>query len=222
MAVEVLSFDLTGTLVTNEFVDYFWLELIPKLYSEKRGISLSEAKKIVFKSYDEVGDRDLRWYTPSFWLELFELGVDARSAVKLVEDKVEVYPDVEEVLEELSEDYTIIASSNLSIEFIEVALSKLGRHLFKAAFSCVSHYNSISKTPEFYAYVCSRLSVEPGSVLHVGDDPEKDCLNPVKAGLNAILLDRDFKVSRSRCNIIRSLRELKGHVDELAKVLKPH
>ena len=43
----------------------------------------------------------------------------------------------------------------------------------------------------FYRAACDRLGLPPGRVLCVGDDPENDLHGPRRAGLQAVLVDRD-------------------------------
>ena len=45
--VEVVSLDLNGTLVTRGYADYFWLELVPRAYAERWGLSFDEARRAV-------------------------------------------------------------------------------------------------------------------------------------------------------------------------------
>jgi len=108
-------------------------------------------------------------------------------------------------VERLSAKYDLVISSNLSREFIDVALSALGFQGFKAVFSCVSDLGLTTKTPSFYSFVASRLGVPPSVMLHVGDDPERDYENPVKAGLRALLVVRKGTVHWPH---VKSLREL--------------
>jgi FMN phosphatase YigB (HAD superfamily) len=43
--IEVVSFDLDGTLLDTGFVDSVWLEEIPRLYSVEKRVSVDDAKK---------------------------------------------------------------------------------------------------------------------------------------------------------------------------------
>lgn len=52
--------------------------------------------------------------------------------------------------------------------------------------------------PEFYRVACARLGLPPGRVLCVGDDPENDLHGPRRAGLPAVLIDRDGEAPRDR------------------------
>lgn len=50
--------------------------------------------------------------------------------------------------------------------------------------------------PDFYRAACERLGLPPQEVLCVGDDPENDLRGPRRAGLPAILIDRDGRGPR--------------------------
>lgn len=47
--------------------------------------------------------------------------------------------------------------------------------------------------PTFYAAACERLGLPRGGILFVGDDVQNDVLGPIRAGLRAILIDRNPK-----------------------------
>jgi len=115
-------------------------------------------------------------------------------------------------LERLSAKYDLVISSNLSREFIDVALSALGFRGFKAVFSCVSDLGLTTKTPSFYSFVASRLGVPPSAMLHVGDDPERDYEGPVKAGLRALLIVRRGMVNQPHVKSLKELLKLLGLV----------
>lgn len=42
--IETVLLDMDGTLLDLEFDSYFWLNLVPQTLSERRGITLGEAK----------------------------------------------------------------------------------------------------------------------------------------------------------------------------------
>lgn len=188
--VDVVSFDLFGTLVDRRPVDYFWLELIPRLYAEERGLGLEDAKKEVLSRYEDIGESDLRWYLPSYWIEELGLRASLGELLAEIEPMVEVSEEVSRVLSRLSARYRLVISTNSSVEFAEVALRALdpvGR-VFERVYSCVSHLGIPKKTREFYEYVCADLGVEPRRVAHVGDDPVYDCAVPSSIGIRAYCL----------------------------------
>ena len=65
----LISFDLDGTLTDANFVESVWLEGIPKLYSNKKGVTFNDARKAVKKEYDKVGNEKLKWYDINYWIK---------------------------------------------------------------------------------------------------------------------------------------------------------
>ena len=51
--IKLISFDLDGTLVDETNVDrLFWYGEVPRLYAEKHGLPLADAKTKVFAEYE--------------------------------------------------------------------------------------------------------------------------------------------------------------------------
>lgn len=193
MRVRVLSLDLDGTIVSRDYVDYFWLELVPRLYAERWGLPFSEAKEDVLKQYDEVGPRDLRWYKPRYWFERF--GLDSSLLHRALQEAAELvkpYDDALELLRLASGKLRIVVCTSASSEFVSIVFERVPelRERVSRVFSSVSDYALPSKPPEFYLKVLEELRVEPGELLHVGDDDEADHRIPQSLGIRAYLVDR--------------------------------
>ena len=65
--------------------------------------------------------------------------------------------------------------------------------------------------PDFYRAACDRLGITPPEVLCVGDDPENDFRGPLRAGMPAVLIDRDGRAPRD----LPFFPGLRGLVDHL-------
>jgi putative hydrolase of the HAD superfamily len=212
--IKIISFDLDGTLVKKDFVDYFWLELIPELYSIKNKIELKKAKEYIFNEYDKIGKEDIRWYLPNYWLNYFNLEVDSRELLKKISNRIEYYQDALNFLEIASKKYTLIISSNAAKEFIEIELEMLNKKYFKHVFSCVSDFNIPRKNIEFYKLICEKLNVKPFEMIHIGDDEEVDYQIPIQIGINAFyfhalsLYRSSFEILFTTINISISLAKV--------------
>ena len=205
--IKVISFDFDGTITKTTFADLFWLEGLPKLYSEKYNVDLEEAKNFLFREYDKIGKERLEWYDPDYWFNRFNINYSWK---KLMEDysyAIEIYPDVIPTLERLKNSYDLIIISNARREFIEIQMEKLDiKRYFKRVFSTVSDFNMVKKEGEVYRKVCEQVGIDKSELIHVGDDYKFDFLAPRSIGIKAIYLDR--KSGRNGNFVISSLEYL--------------
>jgi HAD superfamily hydrolase (TIGR01549 family) len=202
--IRVISLDMDGTLVNSRFVDKVWMEGMPMLYAEKTGLDFSAAKEYVVGEYMKIGSDKLEWYDLMYWIERFGLKVGKDELLQLYEDEIETYPEVEEVLEQLSSDYDLVVTSNAAREFIDIELEGLSDY-FRETFSATSDFHEVKKSPLIYGTVCAHMGAKPFEVLHIGDHYSYDYESPMEAGLDALFLDR--KGERSGREVVGDLRE---------------
>jgi putative hydrolase of the HAD superfamily len=189
---KLISFDLDGTLTDANFVESVWLEGIPKIYSEKKGVTIQNAKKTVKKEYDKVGNEKLQWYDINYWIKYFDINIDWKDLFGSYKNKIRTYPDVYKTLEELEKiGKRLIIISNASTEFIEFQLSGTNiKKYFESIFSATSDFKLTKKTTKVYKKVCNDLRILPHEMIHIGDDLKFDFIVPRKLGISAFYLDR--------------------------------
>ena len=126
-----ISFDMDGTLINSEFTDWVWSHGIPTLYAGKFGIPFEAAKTFVEGEYRKVGEGAIEWYDIKYWFRFFQLEMDWRVLMERYVDKINVYPDVNHVLERLKNNFSLILTSNAGREFIgmELKATGLGKYL---------------------------------------------------------------------------------------------
>jgi HAD superfamily hydrolase (TIGR01549 family) len=204
--IKVISFDFDGTIATHKFADNFWLKGVPKLYAKQNHINLKAAQKYLIEEYDKIGDKRIEWYDPAYWFNRFKLNSDWNDLLKQYQQSVEIYPDVVPVLKRLSQSYPLIISSNAKREFIDTQLgfSNLKQY-FIHIFSSTSDFHTVKKVTDFYGMICTKLSIKPQEMAHVGDHKEFDYLSPQKLGITAFYLDRN-KTSSGQ-NIVHTLSQ---------------
>ena len=210
--LKTLSFDLDGTLITNEFSNFIWYKYIPSIYAERHGISFKEALKRVSEEYEKISDEDVRWYSFDFWNEKLKLNVNKEDLLEISKNYVKYYPEVLEVLEKLKGKYELIIISNASREFLDVGARKI-RKYFSKVFSCPSEFKSV-KNPRTYLEICETLKILPEEVAHFGDNFKLDYVYPKSARMNACLVDRNGELG-----IPDSVKDLKEILSILKKEL---
>jgi HAD superfamily hydrolase (TIGR01549 family) len=202
--IRVISLDMDGTLVNSRFVDKVWMEGMPMLYAEKTGLDFPVAKSYVVDEYTKIGSDRLEWYDLMYWIERFGLKVGKDDLLQMYEDEIETYPEVQEVLDLLAEDYELVVTSNAAREFIDIELEGLSDY-FSETFSATSDFREVKKSPLIYGTVCAHMGAKPFEVLHIGDHYNYDYESPLEAGLDALFLDR--KGERSGREVVGDLRE---------------
>jgi len=187
--IEVVSFDMEGTLIDDSYSKLIWETDIPRLYGEKHGLDMEGARAKVLGEYAKVGEDRPEWYDIDYWFKRLGLDDDWRELLRQREDACRVYGEVPRVLERMSGEYTLIVSSNTIREFLEVQLTKLP-DVFAKVYSAPSDLKTVKKTDSFYGRICEEMGVDPSSMAHVGDSFKFDYEEPRKLGVISFYLDR--------------------------------
>jgi len=191
-STRVVSLDFSGTLVTEDYLEYFWKEVIPKAYSIKEGISLKEAKSKVFEEYGKVSKDDINWYLPNYWLN--KLGINNSLSELVAQSLVALrfYEDALSFIEKVKNKYTLIVASGVSSSLMLPALSTLKVKFYRVYSSTDMFF--VGKPPSFYNFILEDLKILPSQIIHVGDDKLNDVENPMKVGIKSYLIDRKNNV----------------------------
>ena len=191
--------------------------------SRRREVDVGEvikAYKKVFEPYEkrrnethiEVFSRTLR---RSFVRRIVDASEeDIRKAHSLVVKKRQEYSEpFEDALEALRElkslGYKIALLSNAT--YHDAVIGSLDYHDLLKYIDYPHTSASIGvRKPHPRSYIlAARLSgVEPEEAIMVGNDPYKDYLGAINAGLKAILLDREGKPAKNIINDLRQLPEI--------------
>ena len=143
---------------------------------------------------DEVGV-DYGWID-----EAFDVFFHARQ-------QVELYADVEPVLDILSAEYTLVAVSDGNAD---ISLTGVDRWFDDAVSAAeVGHQKP---HPLVFETAMSRAGADPDETVHIGDDQHRDIFGACEAGIRAVWINRsDSDWKHTECEAdhhIRSLTEL--------------
>ncbi len=212
--MKVVSFDLDGTIFKKGLDDIFWNRLVPELIAREKNMSIDDAVAYVLKEYDSIGPNDIRWYIPEYWFDRFGL---THTLLDNLLDTMEgyytdgIYDDVD-LLADIRHK-VIITTCNppaMARRKLSIIIKRTNANIHRL-FSSIS-YNTV-KNSWFYSRICRELNVEAENVLHIGDDPIQDLEIPRSIGMQALLMDREYKRINSATqtqdhHIISSIKEL--------------
>jgi putative hydrolase of the HAD superfamily len=203
--LQVVSFDLDGTLVSDAFDEAIWYEEIPTRYAARHGLSFAEAYERVVAEYRALRGHP-QWTDMGFWFARFALG-DWREAAEVRRSLIQLYPETLEVLDALAPRYrlAIITQSENKFYRLKLEVTGLGRYL-ERLFATPEHFQKSVKDEQVYREVMAQLAVAPEEMLHVGDHRHYDYELPRSLGINALHLDR--RGERQGAEVIHDLREL--------------
>ena len=101
-------------------------------------------------------------------------------------NRVEFYPDTLDALARLSARLPLAALSNGNADLV-----RIGVHQHFSFQLGAREHGAPKPSASIFLAACERLGVEPGHVLHVGDDIEMDVVGAAQAGLRTCWLNRD-------------------------------
>jgi FMN phosphatase YigB (HAD superfamily) len=187
--MKYISFDMEGTLIDHSYSEHIWGTDIPSLYAEKHGIDLEDAREVIFREYNQLGDHRPEWYNVGFWFRKFGLPGDWLELPEKRRNLIRVYPDTRTVLDALVSEHPLVVSSNTIRELLTIQIEEVGDY-FTHVFSAPSDFQSVKKDQSFYRKILEAMRVEPCEVIHVGDHPKYDYLAARSIGIEAYHLDR--------------------------------
>jgi FMN hydrolase / 5-amino-6-(5-phospho-D-ribitylamino)uracil phosphatase len=198
--ITVITIDLDDTLWDNKPVlEYAEAELYAWLKDNAPG--LTESFSIAdFKAHRKnmaIQNPDLRHDMTRQRHESLAILVEAKgydvdlafTAMEVflqARNKVTLFDDVTPVLDELSNNYDLVAVSNGNADIKQIGID----HYFKLAIA-PSDIGTSKPDPLVFEIIMERMKRTPEMFIHIGDEPETDILGAQNAGIRNIWLNRN-------------------------------
>jgi putative hydrolase of the HAD superfamily len=206
-SIKVISFDMDGTLVTEDFDNKIWMEELPAYYAKEKGITVDEAKGYVFSKYKEHEGND-SWTSLEFWFNMFGLK-DWQSLLIKNEHLIKIYPETESVLKELQNYFILIVTTQAPKAFFDLKMKGLEKY-FKKIYSSTHHFGKLKKDKVVFEKILKDFNIKPEEIIHIGNHKYYDYDVPKELGIKTFFLDR-----KSKHNIDGSVKDLREFVEKI-------
>jgi putative hydrolase of the HAD superfamily len=244
LKVEAVLFDLFDTLLLIKGGDAFYIPSLKRLHGSlvKNGVNVSfeEFKRVYFEVRDSIyAENSKSLKEPHFkvrvWKTLQKLGYNYELPDSIVSEATEAFceefahyitPDKKAIyaLEKLHGKYRLGIISNFALpEFARKMLEKFQLKKYFDTIVISAEINKRKPSLEIFRKALSEIKVEPSKAVMVGDTPDIDIVGAKRAGMKAILIDREtFAADRPTRpimtvkpdKIIKSMEELPNTIED--------
>jgi putative hydrolase of the HAD superfamily len=162
--------DMDGTLLDKHFDDYFWETLVPEEYALRRGLSLADARDLVFARYKRE-EGTLNWTDIDFWSRELELDIPALK--EGIRHLIEVHPDAEEFLQFLrAQGKKTALVTNAHYKTLTLKMNHVGLLGYFDAVISSFDLGTPKEDHFFWQLLQERLGFEPWQTMLVDDNAE--------------------------------------------------
>ncbi|MTW19920.1 GMP/IMP nucleotidase [Allochromatium palmeri] len=167
--IDTVFLDMDGTLLDLHFDNHFWLEHVPRRYSEARGLSFEAARAELLARYRDIAGT-LEWYCVDHWSR--ELGLDIVLLKREVEHLIAVHPHVMDFLEflaALGKRRVLVTNAHQKALALKLERTALAGHLERIV--CAHDLGLAKESPDFWPAFQRIEPFDPERTLFIDDNP---------------------------------------------------
>jgi HAD superfamily hydrolase (TIGR01509 family) len=162
--------DMDGTLLDKHFDDFFWETLVPQEYALRRGLSIDDARELVFARYRRE-EGTLNWTDIDFWSRELELDIPALK--EGIRHLIEVHPDTEDFLRFLRQQEKRVALvTNAHYKTLSLKMNHTGLLGYFDAVVSSFDLGTPKEEVRFWEILQESLGFDPAHTLLVDDNAE--------------------------------------------------
>lgn len=228
--LDVVFFDLGGTLIDVSVPrEHLWAEVLSKHGEEVDLPKLADSIRAADRDMDETFANIQGMDERPFWLEfnsrvLKGVGVDitseevvselSKSFGALVTDveKWKDYPDTRPLLEDLSDRDIEVGLISNATNLARKVLRRLDLERYFDPIVISSEIGHRKPSQEIFDEALDQAGAAPSRSIYIGDKPAVDILGAKRAGMNAILIDREDTFPDTQCFRVRDLNTIRTFV----------
>ncbi len=183
-SIDIIMFDMDGTLLDLAFDNRFWLQRVPQVYADLHSLSLEDSLQQLKQRFN-ARQGQLAWYCLDFWSQ--ELGIDL---AKLKQDErhfISLRPQSLDFLQRLQISghaawlVTNAHHLSLSLKLDTTGIGNYFQHII-----CSHSYSLPKESPDFWAALLEHHPHNPARCLLI-DDSEAVLDAAQHAGIGQLL-----------------------------------
>mgnify|MGYP003672042045 CR=1 FL=1 len=166
--IDTVFFDMDGTLLDLHFDNFFWLEHLPKRYTELKQIPHEEALNKLHQMFEEH-QSSLNWYCLDFWSD--ELGIDIVELKREVSERIAYRPHVKQFLNTLHDmGLELAIVTNAHRNSINLKLEQTDLSSFFDEIICSHDYKAPKESDFFWQALHQERHFDPTKTIFFDDN----------------------------------------------------
>ena len=166
--ISTVLLDMDGTILDLHFDSHFWLEYLPLKLSEKKKISLEQAKKQMLDHYHKVSGT-IDWYCLDYWTRQTQLPI--RELKRDVDHLIQLRADADSFLTSLKQSgrkVVLVTNAHPDSLSLKIERTKLDKY-FDKLYS-THQFGVVKESQELWHQLQQTEPFNPENTLFVDDN----------------------------------------------------